>query len=155
MSPYKNHLCQHPSGIKTILYLKYGKFPIGMSSKESISLKMKIDQSVLISRVIFQRFFYGILLICLYHLKYKQILQELHEGVCGGHFTPIVTTHKIIWTSYYWPTMFNDTYSMIRKFLQCHKHSGNMKREAMSLQSISVEEPFSQWGLDVIGLINP
>jgi hypothetical protein len=30
-----------------------------------------------------------------------------------------------------------------------------MKRAAMPLQSISVEEPFAQWGLDVIGPINP
>jgi hypothetical protein len=30
-----------------------------------------------------------------------------------------------------------------------------MKRSAMPLQPILVEEPFSQWGLDVIGPINP
>jgi hypothetical protein len=30
-----------------------------------------------------------------------------------------------------------------------------MKRFAMPLQPISVEQPFAQWGLDVIGLINP
>jgi hypothetical protein len=30
-----------------------------------------------------------------------------------------------------------------------------MKKYAMPLQPISVEKPFSQWGLDVIGPINP
>jgi hypothetical protein len=30
-----------------------------------------------------------------------------------------------------------------------------MKRVAMPLQTAMVEKPFSQWGLDVIGLINP
>ena len=30
-----------------------------------------------------------------------------------------------------------------------------MKRDAMSLQPISVEEPFSPWVLDVVGPINP
>jgi hypothetical protein len=30
-----------------------------------------------------------------------------------------------------------------------------MKKSAMPLQPISVEQPFSQWGLDVIGPINP
>jgi hypothetical protein len=35
------------------------------------------------------------------------------------------------------------------------KKSGKMKRVAMSLQSITIEKPFTQWGLDVIGPINP
>jgi hypothetical protein len=30
-----------------------------------------------------------------------------------------------------------------------------MKKSTMSLHPISVEQPFSQWGLDVIGPINP
>jgi hypothetical protein len=30
-----------------------------------------------------------------------------------------------------------------------------MKRSAMPLQPIIVEQPFSQWGLDVVGPINP
>jgi hypothetical protein len=30
-----------------------------------------------------------------------------------------------------------------------------MKRDAMSLHTSMVEKPFSQWGLDVIGPINP
>jgi hypothetical protein len=30
-----------------------------------------------------------------------------------------------------------------------------MKRSAMPLPPISVEQPFSQWGLDVVGPINP
>lgn len=30
-----------------------------------------------------------------------------------------------------------------------------MKREAMPLKSIVIEAPFIQWGLDVIGIINP
>jgi hypothetical protein len=30
-----------------------------------------------------------------------------------------------------------------------------MKKETMSLQPIKIEDFFAQWGLDVIGLINP
>jgi hypothetical protein len=67
----------------------------------------------------------------------------------------VVTAHKIIKVGYYWPTMFKDAYLMIRKCLPCQKFSGKMKREAMPLKPISVEEPFTQWGLDVIGPINP
>jgi hypothetical protein len=85
----------------------------------------------------------------------RNTMQEFHEGVCGGHFSLVLTSHRIIRVGYYWPTMFKDAYSMIQKCLSCQKNSGKMKRETMPLQSISVEEPFAQWGLDVIGPINP
>jgi hypothetical protein len=51
--------------------------------------------------------------------------------------------------------MFKYAYTMIQKCLPCQKFSGKMKRDAIPLQSITVEEPFAQWGLDVIGPINP
>jgi hypothetical protein len=35
------------------------------------------------------------------------------------------------------------------------KHFRKMKRVGMPLQSLMVEKPFVQWGLDVIGPINP
>jgi len=63
--------------------------------------------------------------------------------------------HKIIKASYYWPTIFNDAYLITRKFRPCQKFYGKMKRATMSLKPILMEEPFTQWGLDVIGPINP
>jgi hypothetical protein len=51
--------------------------------------------------------------------------------------------------------MFKDAYELIRKCIPCQTFSGKMKRVAMPLQSTMVEKPFSQWGLDVIGPINP
>jgi hypothetical protein len=35
------------------------------------------------------------------------------------------------------------------------KNSGKMKRVVMPLKTIAVDSPFTQWGLDVIGPINP
>jgi hypothetical protein len=44
---------------------------------------------------------------------------------------------------------------MVRRCIPCQQFSGKMKRSAMPLQPISVEQPFTQWGLDFIGPINP
>jgi hypothetical protein len=38
----------------------------------------------------------------------------MHEGVCGGNFSPLVTTHRIIRAGFYWPIFFKDTYAIIR-----------------------------------------
>jgi hypothetical protein len=44
---------------------------------------------------------------------------------------------------------------MIQKRLPCQNVLGKIKRETIPLQSIIIEEPFAQWGLDVIVPINP
>ena len=44
---------------------------------------------------------------------------------------------------------------MTRKCISCKTKLGKMKKASMTLQPIIVEEPFTQWGLDVIGPINP
>jgi hypothetical protein len=68
---------------------------------------------------------------------------------------PKYTAHRIMRDGYYWPTIFKDSYSMIRKCISCQKHSGRRKRAAMPPQPISIEEPFTRWGFDVIMPINP
>jgi hypothetical protein len=88
-----------------------------MSSKEGRSLKMKANQYVLVVEVLFQRNFDGILLRCIDSTKAQKVLQEFHEGICGVHFAPTTITHIIMREGYYWPTIFKDSYSMIKKYI--------------------------------------
>lgn len=92
-----------------------------MSSREKRALKMKANAYVLISRILFRRNYDGVLLRCLSIEKTHEILKEMHEGVCGGNFPPKVTTQHIIKARYYWPTIFNYSYSFIRKCPTCQK----------------------------------
>ena len=83
-------------------------------------------------------------------------MRESHEGICGGHFSHTATSHKIIIrVGFYWPLIARDSYATIRKCVSCKQILGKMKRSAMSLHPITVEQPFSQWRLDVVGPINP
>jgi hypothetical protein len=58
-----------------IVYLKYGRFLVGMSSNERRLLKMKANQYVLFFEVLFRRNFDGILLRCINFLKGQKVLQ--------------------------------------------------------------------------------
>eukprot|EP00253_Pinus_taeda_P029953 PITA_29953 len=42
------------------------------------------------------------------------ILKACHDQPCGGHFADRRTTHKVLHTGYYWPTIFKDA----KKFVQ-------------------------------------
>jgi hypothetical protein len=74
--------------------------------------------------------------------------------MCGGYFSPTTTAHKIIRVGFYWTLVFKASYSSIMRCVSCQKNLGRMKKSVMSLHPISVEKPFTQWGLDVIRPIN-
>jgi hypothetical protein len=82
-------------------------------------------------------------------------LLELHVGEDGGHFGGDTTAHKVIRAGYYWPTLFRDAHALCRKCIICQKASGRLQKPAFLLQPVTIDSPFQQWGLDIIGPINP
>jgi hypothetical protein len=57
---------------------------------------MKANQYMLIVDILFRRNFDGILLRCVDENQAQELIKEFHEGICGGHFAPTATAHKII-----------------------------------------------------------
>ena len=39
-----------------------------------------------------------------------KVLEENHEGACGGHFAFKITLHKILQEGYVWPSVQKDVY---------------------------------------------
>ena len=66
-----------------------------------------------------------------------------------------MTTHKVLRLGYYWPTLFKYAHAYARR---CQIFQVNARRErrlALPLHLVMVQSPFEQWGLDVVGEINP
>jgi hypothetical protein len=83
------------------------------------------------------------------------VLYELHVGEADGHFGGDNTAHKVIISRYYFPTLFKYAHTLSRKCIIFQKAAGQMKNETFPLQPVTVDTPFQQWGLDIIGPINP
>jgi len=64
-------------------------------------------------------------------------------------------SHKILTTSYYWLTLFKYSHAYARKFPECQKLDGRERKSTSPPQPVIIEHLFQQWGLDVIGEINP
>lgn len=135
-------------------YLKHMKCLDNMIDNQKRTLKLKSSKYVIISGDLYWKNRDGILLLGLDECQVDKILQEMHGGVCGGHFFARTTTHKILRAGYYWPHVFNDSYQYVRKCEACQIFSRKMKYQgALPLRPMQVEEPFQQWGLDFIGEI--
>eukprot|EP00253_Pinus_taeda_P033141 PITA_33141 len=92
---------------------------------------------------------------CLEKNEAEKVLQELHDGPAGGHYAGDATAHKILRAGYYWPTLFKDSNSYVRKCQICQTTTGRQKKPSVPLQSVNIEQPFTQWGLYIIGEIVP
>lgn len=66
-----------------------------------------------------------------------------------------MTIIKITHAGYFWLSMFKDVHTLVRECKECQYYIGRCKKATMPLRPIIVEEPFSQWGLNFIGMIDP
>ena len=82
-------------------------------------------------------------------------MEELYDGTTSGHIGGDTTTHKIFHVGYYWPTLFKYTHEYIKKCKLCQRAFGRQRKLTFPLQTVNIEQPLEQWGLDFIGEIVP
>eukprot|EP00253_Pinus_taeda_P022345 PITA_22345 len=138
-----------------IFYLKNGYAPPNLSYKSKRAIRLKAKNFTIIDDVLFRQNYDSVLLRCLEKQEAQKVLQELHDGPAGGHFRADTTAQKVIHAGYYWPTLFRDAHEYVRKCPSCQTSSGRLKKSTFPLQPVNIEQPFEQWGLDIIGEINP
>ena len=63
--------------------------------------------------------------------------------------------HKILHVGYYWSTLFKDAHKHVSKCKICQTVAGRQRKPTLPLESINIEQPFEQWGLNIIGEIVP
>lgn len=80
---------------------------------------------------------------------------ELHDGLMGGNYEGETSTHKILRARYYWSKFFMDSHTYAQKSKVHQTIVRKENRLAIPLQPLTIEQPFQQWVLDIIGEINP
>ena len=59
----------------------------------------------------------SILQHCLTHEEAEVVLNDCHEGACGGHLFGLSTAQKILRAGYLWPLIFKDYVDAVKR---CH-----------------------------------
>ena len=78
------------------------------------------------------------------------ILQELHKGNAGGHFSQEIQVHKVLDAGYWWPMLYKDTYDYCQTCHECQKTGGLPKSVSTKLITTLPAKPFLKWGLDFV-----
>lgn len=61
-------------------------------------------------------------------------IKEVHDGICGGHFTSLVFTNHILFLYYYWPTLNHDYCDYLKHCMKFQQHANLHHSPSHSLQ---------------------
>ncbi|XP_042400803.1 uncharacterized protein LOC121990803 [Zingiber officinale] len=101
-------------------FLKSGATPSDRS--EAHLLRRRAGRFVLIGDQLYKKAFSGPLLKCVGPEDVDYILQEVHQGSCGGHPGDRSLARKILLVSYFWPTLQEDAARAVATCLSCQSN---------------------------------
>jgi hypothetical protein len=93
----------------------------------------------------------GVLMKCVPRHEGKDILEEIHKGVCGNHASSRTLVSKAFRRAFYWSTALGDAEELVRRCQGCKYFAKQQHVPAYKLVTILPTWPFACWGLDMIG----
>jgi hypothetical protein len=96
-----------------------------------------------------------VLLRCVDKHEANQLMKDIHEGSFGTHANGHAMAKKILRAGYYWLTMEADCYHYTRTCYKCQIYSDKVHVPPTPLNVIASPWPFSMWGINMIGMIEP
>jgi hypothetical protein len=76
------------------------------------------------------------------------ILNDYHTGACGGHFSGLETTQKILRAGYFWPTLIKYCVELVKKCHLCQIFSRKMRAHPTPMFHVITVGTFTKWGID-------
>jgi hypothetical protein len=102
-----------------VSYLLTLKCPNNLSPSRTRTLKSYTVKYCISKSKLYWKDPLGFLLVCLVESETGKVINEFHEGVCGGHHAWRVTSYKILRAGYYWPRLFSYVNNKVRACNPC------------------------------------
>jgi hypothetical protein len=93
----------------------------------------------------------GILQRCVPIPEGRELLRDIHVGICGHHAAPHTLVDNAFRQGFYWPTAVADASEIVRTCEGCQFYARKSNLPAHVLQTIPITWPFAVWGLDIVG----
>ncbi|KAK9011583.1 hypothetical protein V6N11_044430 [Hibiscus sabdariffa] len=136
-------------------YIKSREYPAQATENDKRIIRRMAVVYVLDGEVLYKRGSDQILMRCVNAKEAQQIIEEVHEGICGTHPNGFTMARRIMRFRYYWSTMESDCINYARKCHKCQIYANKLHTPPQPLHVMTSPWPFSTWGMDVIGPIFP
>jgi len=136
-------------------FLEKQEYPEGASNTDKKTLRRWSSNFFISGNSLYKRNYDSVLLRCVGQPEAEKIMAEIHEGPFGTHSSGHSMSKKILRAGYYWSTMESDFFRFARKCHKCQVYADNMNVPPSPLNVMTSPWPFSLWGIDMIGRIEP
>lgn len=133
-----------------IIYLHTSKITAAFSKDEHRKLHHLAKKYVFIGDTLYCRGVDSILRRCLTLEEAESILNDCHNGACGGHLSGLATTQNFLRAGYFWPSIFKDCIKVVKGFHPCQIYTRKMCAHPTLIFPIINVSPFTKWGIDFI-----
>ncbi|XP_031405692.1 uncharacterized protein LOC116214426 [Punica granatum] len=136
-------------------FLQTGQYLTFANRRDRKTLRRLTAHYFLSGETLYRRSFDATLLRCVDENEAQRLMGEIHEGSCGPHMSGLMLTKKLMRLGYFWSTMEADCAKHVRHCHLCQVYTDQIKAPPNELRPMAAPWPFSMWGIDVIGPINP
>nr|CAE02527.2 OSJNBb0003A12.14 [Oryza sativa Japonica Group] len=132
-----------------IRFLTSQELPQDKDEAERISRRSKLY--VMNEAELYKKSPSGILQRCVSLEEGRQLLKDIHSGICGNHAAARTIVGKAYRQGFFWPTAVSDADKIVRTCEGCQFFARQIHLPAQELQTIPLSWPFAVWGLDMVG----
>jgi hypothetical protein len=93
----------------------------------------------------------ALLLKCISQIEGRQLLQEIHVGMCSAHIGTRVLVGKAFREGFYWPSAVADAHEIVCTCPNCQKRAHYSKFPQEEVHLIPTVWPLARWGIDIVG----
>ena len=131
------------------IYLENGHRPPYVH--EAQKLQLRALKYVLIEGILYRKSFVIPYLRCFRPDNVREVLKEVHEGVCGQHLKGRALAYKVTRLGLYWPNMLRHAQDYVKRCDHCQRFAPIVRKPPEMLTSINTPIPFALWGMDILG----
>jgi hypothetical protein len=133
--------CTEDWRAKYLAWIDRGELPPDRSEARRIARMAK--SFTIVDGEMYKRAAYGVLQQCIPIPHSRELMRDIHTGVCGHHAAPRTLVGNAFRQAFYWPTAVADANEVVRTCEGCQFYARRTNLPAHVLQTILVTWPFA------------
>jgi hypothetical protein len=134
---------------KYFAWMDRGELPPDRSKARRIARMAK--SFTVVDGELYKRAASGVLQRCIPIPQGRELIRDIHAGVCGHHAAARTLVGNTFLQGFYWSAAVANANEVVRTCEGCQFYVCKTNLPAHALQTIPVTCPFAVWGLNIVG----